>query len=314
MTSICRLCKQAGNLRESHLYPKFVLRWLTQTGGEYFRGTANPNLRLQDGIKERLLCGECEQRFSVREKWFAERMFKPYIEQRVMLFEYDSSLFYFAVSLLWRILERNLRNLHPMFSRFKAQIVDLEEQWRVFLLGGDIPLAASEMHVFITDVGPMHGEQPVEGFNLYMARTLDGEVIGGETDCIVFGKLPRFVFFGAVTPTMQTADDGTLVSSRGGKLRVPQKLSDTMLGDFLVDRVRVAREKIRKRMSEAQQVRVAKYARANLAKMNGKDLFNVLSADATATVKPFIKGKIGRNSSCPCGSLKKFKKCHGSGG
>ncbi|NVJ10683.1 SEC-C domain-containing protein [Myxococcus sp. AM001] len=314
MTNTCRLCKQTGQLRESHIFPKFVFRWLTRTGGEYFRGTANPNLRVQDGPKERLLCGDCEQRFSVREKWFAEKVFKPYIEQGEVRFDYDSALFYFAVSLLWRILENDLRALHPSLAHFRAQLVGAEEQWRMYLLGGQIPPVANEVHIFATDVGLVDNEQPVEGFNLYMARTLDGEVIGGRTRCAVYAKLPRFIFFGAITPTEQRAEDGTLVAHNGGVLRIPQRLSDGSLGEFLIDRVRVAREKMVKGMSDLQQARVEKHAQSSLPKMAGTDLFKVLSADATATIKPFISGKVGRNESCPCGSLKKFKKCHGSRG
>ena len=33
---------------------------------------------------------------------------------------------------------------------------------------------------------------------------------------------------------------------------------------------------------------------------------------ATGTEKARAAGKVGRNARCPCGSGKKFKKCHGA--
>jgi uncharacterized protein YecA (UPF0149 family) len=30
-------------------------------------------------------------------------------------------------------------------------------------------------------------------------------------------------------------------------------------------------------------------------------------------VNPYLEEKVGRNDPCPCGSGKKFKKCHGAG-
>jgi len=37
-----------------------------------------PNLRTQDGPKQRLLCGGCESRLSIWENDMAQRLFRPY--------------------------------------------------------------------------------------------------------------------------------------------------------------------------------------------------------------------------------------------
>ena len=42
------------------------------------RSLLSPNLRIQDGVKKKLLCGDCELLFSIYEKQFAENIFIPY--------------------------------------------------------------------------------------------------------------------------------------------------------------------------------------------------------------------------------------------
>ena len=43
----------------------------------------------------------------------------------------------------------------------------------------------------------------------------------------------------------------------------------------------------------------------------GLDSQNETIRKALQTVNPYIDQKVGRNEPCPCGSGKKFKKCHG---
>jgi preprotein translocase subunit SecA len=48
------------------------------------------------------------------------------------------------------------------------------------------------------------------------------------------------------------------------------------------------------------------------ARKNGPQRTGGGRAVATATRAPSAIGKIGRNDPCPCGSGKKYKKCHGA--
>jgi hypothetical protein len=312
MMDRCKLCHEKAELRASHIIPKFVFRWMAQTGDGYFRGGDEPNLRVQDGPKKRLLCGDCEQRFSIREKWFAETVFTPYIERGAKHFTYDASLFYFAVSLSWRILIQGLQSLHQRLAHFRPLLEACEQEWRSYLLGGPVPPRYSEVHVFITDIGLIGGEQPVEGFNSYMARAVDGDVIGSRSGCSIYSKIARFIFFGAITPTQQTDSDKTLICPAGGILEIPQRLSDGDLGEFLVDRARMVRERIFGELSPLQQKKIGERALKVIPKIANSDLVRAIQADSDAAVVPFLSGKIGRNEMCPCGSLKKYKKCHGS--
>ena len=96
MTGICALTKKESQLKQSHIFPKFVLEWMKNTGSNYLWGNEQ-NKRQQDGPKPYLLSDEAEQMFSRREKWFAENIFHPYLKDPTISFSYDKNLFYFAI-------------------------------------------------------------------------------------------------------------------------------------------------------------------------------------------------------------------------
>jgi hypothetical protein len=86
----CALCKEERELKQSHITPAFVIRWIKRTRATpYLRSPINTNIPSQDGKKIPLLCADCEQLFSDVEKVFAEKIFIPYHDQGVRSFSYD---------------------------------------------------------------------------------------------------------------------------------------------------------------------------------------------------------------------------------
>jgi len=63
-----------------------------------------PNLHIQDGPKPRLFGRMCEARFSLWEKRAAESIFGPLHQDTATLFDYESWLLNFAVSVSFRTL------------------------------------------------------------------------------------------------------------------------------------------------------------------------------------------------------------------
>ena len=55
----------------------------------------------------------------------------------------------------------------------------------------------------------------------------------------------------------------------------------------------------------------AQAATSNFKRAAGLEPNNEILKSALQAVNPFIEQKVGRNEPCPCGSGKKFKKCHG---
>jgi hypothetical protein len=101
----CQLCRKTRPLRMSHIVPSFVFDWVKRTAPGAIRLARSPNRRVQDGAKLQLLCDDCEQRFGIWEKEFAENIFAPlHSNPQDSLLEYQDWGLKFAVSVSWRVL------------------------------------------------------------------------------------------------------------------------------------------------------------------------------------------------------------------
>lgn len=132
----CRLCLQSKELQESHIIPRFVYSWLRETSATgHMRITHTPNLRVQDGVKRKLLCWDCEQLFGGWEKQFADSIFYPYQEESTVPLRYTQFLLKFATSLAWRVLLFHCEE--SQLSHYsEEQLIQAEkvgEVWREFL-------------------------------------------------------------------------------------------------------------------------------------------------------------------------------------
>lgn len=112
----CALCQKDQALCDSHIYPKFTYKRMKEEEGRFLAfSTSQPNLDgrpVEDGLKEKLLCKECEERFQKWEDYFArtvnqKKMFdlerpadgKKWV--RVSGFDYAKTKL-FLLSILWR--------------------------------------------------------------------------------------------------------------------------------------------------------------------------------------------------------------------
>ena len=76
----CALCRHERELVESHIFPKFTYKRMREGDGRLRQfSTAHPDPEgsvVQDGIKEYLLCLECEGRFQKWEEYFARILYQ----------------------------------------------------------------------------------------------------------------------------------------------------------------------------------------------------------------------------------------------
>ena len=108
---LCRLCKENNPLRKSHIFPEWLYKPLYDDHHRFFVFSTEANKRRgtrPKGIYEKLLCNECEQRFSRWEGYarnvFFELPLKVIEDDRAVVF---SGLEYtpfklFQMSLIWR--------------------------------------------------------------------------------------------------------------------------------------------------------------------------------------------------------------------
>ena len=133
--TICMLCQEKPPINNSHLWPKFAVRWLKDNSSQYIRRADRPNVRMQDVTKFKLLCTSCESLFAVNEQKFAERVYKPFQSDRKMQqFEYGGWLSHFVISLIWRMVAVDYAALAVEFPNHAECAARAFEHWRLFLL------------------------------------------------------------------------------------------------------------------------------------------------------------------------------------
>jgi hypothetical protein len=187
-----------------------------------------------------LLGEKAEQEFSLREKWFAENIFVPYLGQKFKL-EYDKNLYYFSVSFLWRILILELRRDSKIKDKWYYQIlIKAEQEWKYFLAKGVQPEKFNKFCLFFTD-RVKHNNSDLKGADFYFTRLLDGTIVDNapQTCLLVYGKFNRFIFWSVLK---NYGDEKGLhdveINPSGGKFYIPQKIEYFPILSFLGNRIR----------------------------------------------------------------------------
>ena len=179
---ICDLCEQEKQLQNSHLIPQFIFNWISKTSATgYLRRTINPNLRVQDGIKNKLLCRDCEQKFSKYEKYFADNIFYPYLNKTKTQFNYNKALQLFIISISWRILKHELYGLENHQPSMYHYAKETEIHWRNLLLNDKVD-HEYEHHLFLFDYILDGPKDLPDKFQFYMMRGTDGTIASSKND------------------------------------------------------------------------------------------------------------------------------------
>lgn len=233
----CKLCGKSGELQNSHIIPRFVIRWLKKTGPTPFlRRVVDPNTRIQD-YYEKLLCKDCEQIFSDWEGKFAAQVFYPHVRDQKKEFDYGAWLYKFILSVSWRLMVSEMAVWHEEDHHKNEAVKERLETWEEVLLGEkSISEDPSRHHIFFleeTDLVKSDPEAP-EGFELYMQRNLDGTSVYGENQIHTYFKFPRIIFFSTITPSDPGGFSGTQVKQEG-VIGPPQELGEQW-GSFLMQR------------------------------------------------------------------------------
>lgn len=215
----CRLCRQHGQLQLSHIIPAFVFRWLKATGGPIRLSTA-PNRRVQDGLKEYWLCSQCEDRFSKREKDFANKVFHV-AAPRPESITYGPWLNYFATSLAWRTLEyAHGRNPDAQYTKQQEDLIaQAREEWRQALLGSARLSKKFPLHMVMFQAGIKTNARAHDlpsNWNRFQLRQITLDIVGSSKSLMTYTKLGPFTFFGMIQHRKRDWC-GTRINSEGGR-------------------------------------------------------------------------------------------------
>jgi len=240
MNGICELYKTYSELKESHIYPKFVINYTKKTGSKFLRKLEEPNKRMQDGIKLHLLSKKAEQKFSLREKWFAENIFVPYLKGQTEL-KYTEELFFFTISFLWRIIVLELKTSKNLKTTwYYDQIIKTEKEWRLFLSKGIFPKNYNKTYLFFTD-RIKENNSGLKGVDFYLTRVMDATIVSNKSEnfLAIYGKFNKFIFWGNIVNFGNEEKLNEVeINPIKGKFRIPQNLDYFPINSFLGNRIK----------------------------------------------------------------------------
>jgi len=233
----CRLCQQQKPLRDSHVFPDFVRRWLKRTSATgRLRSAKSPNLRQQDTRTIRLLCQDCEQLFGTYEKYFAETIFIPVLESFTPTVDYDERLLKFIVSLSWRVFVTAPDHGWPSLE-VKQEATRTADNWRRFLRAEEA-LRSEDHHLLMLRLvkdAPMIEGSTVD-LNFYFFRTVDATIARNRIgEAVVYTKLPGFAVLSNLTTKPLDFTSGTSARNSGTLDFLNQEIKKPFL-DFLMPR------------------------------------------------------------------------------
>lgn len=256
MKGICALEDIETELVQSHIIPKFIFDYFKSTGSKYMRTYENPNKRIQDGIKEYLLGASAEQKFSSRERWFANNIFFPYLKDNKTTFDYDDNFAYCLISILWRVLINQNRDPSVKNEESLKFLSKVEEEWKMFLKDFKYPTNYNDLNIFLTDRVTSHNTTGIN-VDLYFTRIIDATIITNKnnTTVAVYVKFLRFAIWSVVKGKPSDCDD-LKVNFLKGTLKVPQKINDEFIGGFFQSRIQEIDNK--PKANEKQQEVIAK--------------------------------------------------------
>lgn len=233
----CALCGTVLPLRDSHIIPRFVGKWIKETSATgYLRQAVNPDRRRQDLMTQKLLCQKCEGRFSDVERRFANEIFLPFQKGKLQWFECEPWLKEFAASLAWRVCTVEL----PEFAQTKPEWGDAVQmatkRWGQYLLGQVEDPGPSEQHILFLDSVKHSAVELPQRFHRYCLRGVDATIGSGKDMVHVYVKLPGIVLMTSIQPSRLTGWKHTQISD-GNIVGPPQYVETDWFGEFILDRI-----------------------------------------------------------------------------
>jgi len=239
--AVCPLCRDSADLCESHIIPHHVYHWLKRTSSTgILRLLGAVNRRVQDGFTEKMLCRECEERFSKWEKQFAENVFVPIHETDALTVSYEGWMAKFSVSIVWRVLMLSRKFGMDDYSTHHLSMVDSTlGAWREFLIDDSAIPEFPNIRMLLLDpaIQTSHAGMP-EDLNRYFMRAVEIDVCKSPICIFVYAKICRLTLIGFVIMTDTHRRLGAPIRFDNGQLdrRLNQGVTEDVFG-YIMERV-----------------------------------------------------------------------------
>lgn len=250
----CRLCLQEKDLLESHLIPAFIFRWMKQNGPTPFLRYSNElTRRVQDGLKDRWLCKDCEGLLNAYETPFSQA-FHALVLNREAKIAYGAWLLKFCVSLSWRVMAFHGQDQRP---ELVAKAAGAVKHWAAFLrdeTGSPGPYRNYFVHTFdlpesLLYFGKSRGIYVPPNLNRDCHNFTEFDVAASRSMLFVYTKTGPFATFGILIGDEKWI--GADIKVKGGILAPKRYRMPESIACYLIDRASKANQ-LRPKMSSAQ--------------------------------------------------------------
>ncbi len=272
--NICKLCYQEKELRKSHIIPKFVYQWMKKSGPGRLRQQKQFEIPIQDGTKERLLCGECENKLAVWEKWFSENVFIKYLDGTKSEFHNEKKMKLFTISILWRVLTVFIDDGNEY--TFPNELREAQSEWRRYLLDNiDLKKFANIHLFFIPENLIIEGD--LKNIHTYFHRSVDTEIAENKSKSFVYAKFSRFLFIGEIHGFAHKDLVNTNIFKNDVMQPKNQEFNDQDVISFMVHRA--SGMKAYSDLSPVQQQKITKYYQEKTQDILNSDYWKVRKKD-----------------------------------
>jgi len=282
MEGKCKLCQEQRELQLSHIIPKFVYSWFKRTSVSSLRRHDTPNKRIQDGVKEYLLCADCEQLLNEWETPFCSNVFLQIQKNEVgnRGINYTNWALKFATSVSWRVLTfyENDGNDHLSLEQQKSA-KKASETWRKFILG-DIPHPGEfQQHILLLDAIESHTVPELSPFiNRYFLSAIDMDVVSSSDYAFVYTKFFRVVIFGFIHGIEHNKWRGTKINANSGVIGGCDYVIPGEIIDYMNHKATSVFE-AQSKLSQKQKDKIAEIFSKNIDKITTSEISRAMTYD-----------------------------------
>ena len=278
----CALCGCLSELQISHIIPSFMIRWFKDSSATgHIRFGENPNVRVQDGPKARMLCQECEQLFSNWEKEFAEKCFEPICDGRAHEIQYTAWMLKATTSISWRVLFAfdAINELSEFPTAVREEVVAALDEWKRFLLNDQQCTDRFGQHMLLVDLLDCATIANVpHNINRYLTRTIDCDVAHNGESAFAYTKMGRFMLFSFVDMDDAHLWEGTKLNSKNGLLGEGDKSLPPELLSYIFNRAKSAANTY-SQISEFQQEKILQSYGKNPSRVSASETLCAVNQD-----------------------------------
>lgn len=213
----CKICKNDLDLKESHIIPSFIGKWLKETSGTGFLtvlGVDKEAQRSQDLTKLPLFCGKCEGAFSAYETYVANNLFHPFNAKKLKTISMDDRIAKFVISVSLRVAIFLNEIKDEKALRWQNTLIPLIDEWKAYLFSNKQPAVIDNSHYLLFGIDRLLSPGLLAGHDdiiLNITRSCAFYIYEFNNSAYLFVNMAGFQIISMLTPKVMPVEKGCKV-------------------------------------------------------------------------------------------------------